>query len=72
MRLRMTAKGTGMLRPGRLCYEPPMKLRALLLCAAASAAVLSATELVEGIVARVNDKLITQSEFDSLKAKALA
>jgi len=41
-----------------------MKLRALLLCAAASAAVLSATELVEGIVARVNDKLITQSEFD--------
>ena len=54
----------GILAPGSLCYEPPMKLRALLLCAAASAAVLSATELVEGIVARVNDKLITQSEFD--------
>jgi parvulin-like peptidyl-prolyl isomerase len=45
-----------------------MKLRALFLCAAASAATLAATlgagELVEGIVARVNDKLITQSEYD--------
>jgi parvulin-like peptidyl-prolyl isomerase len=41
-----------------------MKLRALFLCAAASAATLAAAELVEGIVCRVNDKLITQSEFD--------
>ena len=47
-----------------LCYEPTMKLRALFLCAAVSAATLAAAELVEGIVARVNDKLITQSEFD--------
>ena len=41
-----------------------MKLRALFLCAAASAATLAAADLVEGIVARVNDKLITQSEYD--------
>jgi parvulin-like peptidyl-prolyl isomerase len=41
-----------------------MKLRALFLCAAASTAILGAGELVEGIVARVNDKLITQSEYD--------
>ena len=41
-----------------------MKLRALFLCAAASAATLVAADLVEGIVARVNDRLITQSEYD--------
>ena len=41
-----------------------MKLRALFLCAAASAATLAAADLVEGIVARVNDRLITQSEYD--------
>jgi parvulin-like peptidyl-prolyl isomerase len=41
-----------------------MKLRALFLFAAASAATLVAADLVEGIVARVNDRLITQSEFD--------
>jgi peptidyl-prolyl cis-trans isomerase SurA len=41
-----------------------MKLRALFLCLAATAAVAGAAELVEGIVARVNDKLITQSEYD--------
>jgi parvulin-like peptidyl-prolyl isomerase len=41
-----------------------MKLRALFLCLAASAAVAGAAELVEGIVARVNNKLITQSEYE--------
>jgi len=41
-----------------------MKLRALFLCAVASAATLAAADLVEGIVARVNDRLITQSEYD--------
>src|SRR5262249_55068411 len=51
----------GMPRPRPLCYEPTMKLRTLILCAAAPAATLFAAELVEGIVARVNDKLITQS-----------
>lgn len=47
-----------------------MKRPILVFAAAACAASLSGAELVERIVARVNDKLITQSEYDKRLAAA--
>ena len=48
-----------------------MRTKPLLLAALLSLGTVSAAELVERIVARVNDRLITQSEFDKRLALAL-
>jgi len=48
-----------------------MRTKPLLLAALLSLGTVSAAELVERVVARVNDRLITQSEFDKRLALAL-